>query len=164
MFFAKLGRGQEVIRLCGSETLEAWREHRRVLRRHDMPEIRKQREFDSFVCRYVRDGFAIIGMVTDHWIFSWPGAHTRSGVPYLSEPAILATLTARICEDPSHDILDKICRVCDMPLVIAPQPCPSKADLKSTREFQRFKRFINRPLETSGLRCWIRQIATFSSL
>ncbi|OWU81353.1 hypothetical protein [Phaeobacter sp. 22II1-1F12B] len=139
-FFAQPGRGPEGIQLRDAEIHAVGPDLCCVLRRLDMPDKLKLRDYDGFVLvGMTATVFAIMGMVADHRVFGWPGANTRVEAPYISEAAILASLTAKIREVLSFDIVSKIRAVCDAPVVIAPQPYPSEAVLKKSSRFSALK-------------------------
>lgn len=153
-YMARQGRGPEGIRLRG-KMLRAMRpETRRALARLNMPDRVKIDEFDAFVIvAMTATIFSIVPLLGAHSVYTWPSMRQLVKAkpedetallerPFLSEPALIATLQSAIEDNIALSVVQKIRRVSDVPIYLVSQPFPSETVMSAASKQSGIKQLV----------------------
>ncbi|MEX0282478.1 MAG: hypothetical protein AB3N13_14940 [Arenibacterium sp.] len=153
-YMARQGRGPDGIRLRG-KMLRAMRpETRRALARLNMPDRVKIEDQDAFVVvAMTATVFSIAPLLGDHAVYTWPSMRQLVKEkpedetallerPFLSEPALIASLQQMIEDNIAFPVVQKIRRVSDVPIYLVPQPFPSERVMAVSSKQSGIKRLV----------------------
>jgi hypothetical protein len=163
-YMARQGRGPEGLRLRGNSLRAMRPETRRALARLNMPDRVRIDAFDAFVVvAMTATVFSLAPLIGSHAIYTWPS--TRRVIqakpedetsvlerPFLSEPALVASLKQAIEDNIAHSVVQKLRRASEVPIILVPQPCPSEHVLADTSRQSGIKQLVRSGDAPSAMR------------
>lgn len=131
-FFARAGRGPEGVRVRNGQLRAANREFRKSLARLGMPAAVDLAAQDAFLLvGMTATVFSLLPMLQTHRVFGWPADETDVERALVSEPALEAEAVAAIQAGLAADLLGKIRRASQAPVLLVAQPAPTEDALEA---------------------------------